>query len=297
MIASGRPHAVVTANVDFLVQAQRDVELRRILLEADLVLCDGTPLAWASRWLGNALPERVAGADLAPHLMALAAQKGYRVFFLGAAPGVAAEAEARLLRQFPTLKIVGTYAPPFQHLLEMDHAEIVRRVRAARPDIPARLVWLPEAGEMDRDAPPCARGVPAAIGVGVRQSTFSAGRVKRAPGWNAPLRGGVALPPVAQEPRRLLGRYATDFGVLRDRSSSGKLTTGRRGGGTWRRAREVNERRARLARRRCGTQAHPRAALETDPVFRADVAGPRHALRARFVERSAAYRRHRASLT
>src|SRR5688572_10721662 len=66
MIASRRPHYVVTANVDFLVQAHRDVELRRILLEADLVLCDGTPLVWASRWLGNALPERVAGSDLAP---------------------------------------------------------------------------------------------------------------------------------------------------------------------------------------------------------------------------------------
>src|SRR5262249_19474611 len=52
MIASGRPHYVVTPNVDFLVQARRDAELRRILLEAHLVLCDGTPLVWASRWLG-----------------------------------------------------------------------------------------------------------------------------------------------------------------------------------------------------------------------------------------------------
>src|SRR5215217_6917210 len=75
MIASRRPHYVVTANVDFLVQAHRDVELRRILLEADLVLCDGTPLVWASRWLGNPLPERVAGADLVPALMQVAAEK------------------------------------------------------------------------------------------------------------------------------------------------------------------------------------------------------------------------------
>src|ERR1043166_7386692 len=56
MIASRLPHYVVTANVDFLVQAHRDVELRRILLEADLVLCDGTPLVWVSRLLGNPLP-------------------------------------------------------------------------------------------------------------------------------------------------------------------------------------------------------------------------------------------------
>src|SRR2546422_1555061 len=44
MMASRAPHYVVTANVDFLVQARRDIELRRILLDAPLALCDGTPL-------------------------------------------------------------------------------------------------------------------------------------------------------------------------------------------------------------------------------------------------------------
>src|SRR5512144_2678283 len=84
MVASGQPHYLVTANVDFLVQARADIELRRILFDAHLVLCDGTPLVWASRLLGNALPERVAGADLVPQLIRLAAARGYRLFFLGA---------------------------------------------------------------------------------------------------------------------------------------------------------------------------------------------------------------------
>src|SRR5512135_1994126 len=77
MVASRQPHYLVTANVDFLVQALRDIELRRILLEAHLVLCDGTPLVWASRWLGNPLPERVAGSDLVPRLLELAARRNY----------------------------------------------------------------------------------------------------------------------------------------------------------------------------------------------------------------------------
>src|ERR1044071_6384537 len=84
MVASPRPHYLVTANVDFLVQAQDDVEMRRSLFAAHLVLCDGTPLVWASRLLGNPLPERVAGADLVPLLMRVAEEKGYRIFFLGA---------------------------------------------------------------------------------------------------------------------------------------------------------------------------------------------------------------------
>src|SRR3954465_10409601 len=66
MIATRKPHYAVTANVDFVVQAQHDVELRRIFFDAHLVLCDGTPLVWASRVLGNPLKERVAGADVVP---------------------------------------------------------------------------------------------------------------------------------------------------------------------------------------------------------------------------------------
>ena len=81
MVTSRRPHYLATANVDFLVQASQDVELRRILFDAHLVLCDGTPLVWASRLLGNPLPERVAGSDLVPLLLKVAEEEGYRPFF------------------------------------------------------------------------------------------------------------------------------------------------------------------------------------------------------------------------
>src|SRR5215213_4338831 len=91
MIESGEPHYIATANVDFLVQAAKDVELRRILFDAHLVLCDGTPLLWASRLLGNELPERVAGSDLVPLLLRVAAEKEFRVFLLGATPDSAAQ--------------------------------------------------------------------------------------------------------------------------------------------------------------------------------------------------------------
>src|SRR3954463_3930325 len=95
MVESRRPHYVVTPNVDFLVQARTNPELHRILCEADLVLCDGQPLVWASRWLGNPLPERVAGADLAPALIAQAERLGHRIFLLGATPESNAAAAQR----------------------------------------------------------------------------------------------------------------------------------------------------------------------------------------------------------
>src|SRR5580658_2127283 len=107
MVASRRPHYLVTANVDFLVQAQQDVELRHILTEAHLVLCDGTPLVWASRLLGNRLPERVAGSDLVPVLLKVAAEKQYRVFLLGATPDSVEEAASCLRRKHPSLLLAG----------------------------------------------------------------------------------------------------------------------------------------------------------------------------------------------
>src|SRR5262249_23314827 len=135
MIATREPHYLVTPNVDFLVQARKDVELRRILFEAHLVLCDGTPLVWASRLLGNPLPERVAGADLVPLLIQVAALKRYRLFLLGATPESALRALTRLKQEHPGLNIFGHYSPPFNRLLEMDHDEIKDRIINAEPDL------------------------------------------------------------------------------------------------------------------------------------------------------------------
>lgn len=211
MVASRRPHYLVTANVDFLVQAQEDVELRRIMFDAHLVVCDGTPLVWASRLLGNPLPERVAGADLVPLLIRLAAEKGYRLFFLGATPEASNRAVENLRRQYPELIIAGHYSPPFSHLLEMDHAEITRRIREARPDFlfvsfgcPKQEKWIAMHYR--------SLGVPVAAGVGATID-FLGGQVKRAPLWMQRT-GTEWIFRLIQEPRRLSGRYAKDLWVF-----------------------------------------------------------------------------------
>ena len=208
MIESRKTHQLVTANVDFLVQSLSDVELRRILVEADLVLCDGTPLVWASKWLGHALPERVAGADLVPLLIEQAVQRQHRIFFLGGKPEVAAKAVQRLKEQHPTLQIAGQYSPPFAPLLEMDHREIRRRVRKARPDILLVSFGCPKAEKWI--AMNCRTlGVPVCIGVGATID-FLAGEVKRAPEWMRDC-GMEWIYRFLQEPARLGPRYALDL--------------------------------------------------------------------------------------
>lgn len=211
MIASGRPHYLVTANVDFLVQARTDVELRRILAEAHLVLCDGTPLLWASRFLGNPLPERVAGSDLVPLLLEAAAEEKYRVFMLGATPECVERAATRLRTDYPGLVLAGYYSPPFNALLEMDHEEIKRRIVAARPDLLLISFGCPKA-EKWIAMHYRTLGVPVAIGVGATID-FLAGQVRRAPPWMRRA-GAEWLFRLAQEPRRLFKRYVRDFWVF-----------------------------------------------------------------------------------
>jgi len=217
MIASGQPHYIATANVDFLVQSLEDIELRRILFDADLVVCDGTPLVWASGILGNRLKERVAGSDLVPRLLQQAEEKGYRVFFLGGQEEVLEAAVQKVREQHPKLEIAGAYSPPYAPLLEMDHDEICRRLNEARPDMcfvsfgcPKQEKWI----WMNRDKV----RVPMSIGVGATID-FLAGNVKRAPVWMRRV-GLEWVFRMLQEPRRLVRRYSKDlwvfgFGILR----------------------------------------------------------------------------------
>ncbi|WP_353566168.1 WecB/TagA/CpsF family glycosyltransferase [Haloferula sargassicola] len=211
MIASGRPHLLATANVDFLAQVQEDEALQQILVDADLIFCDGTPLVWMSKLLGDPLPERLAGSDMVPLLLDLAQDKGFRVFFLGGRDEVVAVAGEKILERWPKLKIAGMYSPPFAPLDRMDHEDICRRVRESGADMlfvsfgcPKQEKWL--ALNYRR------AGVPLAIGVGATID-FLAGTVKRAPVWMRKC-GLEWLFRVLQEPKRLAGRYWTDIRVV-----------------------------------------------------------------------------------
>lgn len=211
MIEEGKPHLLATANVDFLAQVQEDEGLRRILVDADLVVCDGTPLVWMSRLLGDALPERVAGSDLVPLLLDLAAGQGYRVYFLGGRDEVLGTALEKIRERWPALEVAGMYSPPFAPLEKMDHADICRRIREARADMlfvsfgcPKQEKWL---ARNYREA-----GVPVAVGVGATID-FLAGAVKRAPVWMRKT-GLEWFYRVMQEPKRLAGRYWKDIRVV-----------------------------------------------------------------------------------
>lgn len=104
---------VVTPNVDHIVQLEKDEELKRVYENASLILTDGKPLIWISNWYKTPIKEKISGSDLFPRVCDLAAKKGYTMYLLGAAEGVADKAAKNLMNKYKGLNIVGTYSPPF----------------------------------------------------------------------------------------------------------------------------------------------------------------------------------------
>lgn len=177
-IVQGGPHLVATANAEMIMMAQQDKELASILTSADLVVPDGAGVVWAARRQGCSMPERVAGFDLTQRLLALSAEKGYKVYLFGGAPGIADQARITAEKKYPGLKIIGVRDGYF---METEDKIIADEIHHAQPDIllaalgvPKQEKWLAKYKNI--------LNVPLAMGVG---GTFDvmAGTVTRAPLW------------------------------------------------------------------------------------------------------------------
>lgn len=169
---------VCTVSPEFVMIAQDDPDFMRVLHDADRCVADGVGLLIASRLLGHSLPERVTGSDGVPRIAERAANEGWRLYLLGAAPGVAEQAAARLQARYPGLHIAGTYAGS---PAPAEEDNIITRINDSQPDIlfvaygaPRQDVWI--ARNRDRLA------VHVAMGVG-GTFDFIAGTVPRAPVW------------------------------------------------------------------------------------------------------------------
>ena len=101
LIEAGRPAQQMSINAAKMVAVRKDHRLRAIAEACALVSADGQPVVWASRLLRDPLPERVAGIDLMNELLEVAAQRGYKVFVLGARPETLLRAIERLERRLP----------------------------------------------------------------------------------------------------------------------------------------------------------------------------------------------------
>lgn len=204
-IQSGLPHQHVVVNVDKLVKASRDPELRRIINDCALINVDGMPVVWASRLLGKPLKERVAGVDLFEALMRRAGEKGWRVFLLGAREEVVSAVASTYQRKYPKLVLAGYRNGYWKG--EAEEAEVARQIRDSRADLLFVAISSPKK-EQFLGRYQAEMKIPFAMGVG---GTFDVaiGRVRRAPLWMQ--RWGLEwFYRFLQEPRRMFRRYFID---------------------------------------------------------------------------------------
>lgn len=200
-IKSGRPHQHVVVNVDKLVKASRDPQLRRIINECALINADGMAVVWASRLLGKPLKERVAGVDLFESIMQRAAAKTWRVFLLGAQEEVVSRVKHDYERKYPGLTVAG-YRNGYW--TQEDEQSVARQIEAAQADILFVAISSPKK-EQFLNRYQAEMRIPFAMGVG---GTFdvAAGKVKRAPKWMQKS-GFEWFYRFLQEPRRMFKRY------------------------------------------------------------------------------------------
>ena len=196
---------VVTPNVDHIVQLETNKELQNVYANASLILTDGKPLLWIAKWYGTPIKEKISGSDLFPLLCERAAQKGYKMFFLGAAEGVAAKAAENLSKRYKGLQVVDTYSPPIGFEKNTDEINKIKKlIKETEPDILIVGLGCPKQEKFMYYH--CKElGVPLSLGLGA-SFDFEAGNIKRAPKWMAN-NGLEWLFRITQDPKRMAKRY------------------------------------------------------------------------------------------
>jgi len=203
------PAMVIYVNAHTLELTARDAAYRKIVQEAAIVMNDGIGVSLAAKIVGGPnFPANLNGTDLTPLILKLAAEQGWRVFLLGAAPGVAAKAAAKFVENNPALKISGTHSGFFA-ATELDG--VIQQIRDANTDVlivgmgnPVQEQWLVRHQAQT--------GAKLGVGVGAFLD-FSAGVFPRAPMWMQKMKIEW-LYRMSREPRRLWKRYLVEAPVF-----------------------------------------------------------------------------------
>lgn len=198
-----QPLMIGMVNAAKIVAMHRNKSLFDALASSDHVLADGMAVVWASRILGQPLPERIAGIDLFENLLQMGHQEEFSAYFLGATQDVLDEVIRKVRAKHPNLRIAGSHHGYFK---EDESGAMAKTIRNSHCDMlfvgmssPRKETFLAEWGS--------SLGIAVCHGVGGSFDVL-AGKVRRAPR----LLQGAGLEwayRVIQEPRRLCRRYLT----------------------------------------------------------------------------------------
>jgi len=198
----------VVVNAAKIVNAQKDEQLKKSIVDCDIINADGQSIVWASRILRKPLVERVAGIDLMQNMVLLAAQKGYKCYLLGATEEVVYKVAKKYEAEHGK-SIVGGYRNGY---FEKEEEEMIAgEIAASGADTlfvamtsPKKEIFLNRYKDLIK--------VPFIMGVGGSFDVV-AGKTKRAPLWMQ--KSGLEwFFRVIQEPGRLWKRYLTTNSIF-----------------------------------------------------------------------------------
>jgi N-acetylglucosaminyldiphosphoundecaprenol N-acetyl-beta-D-mannosaminyltransferase len=211
-VDSHEPCIVANHNLHSLYLYQRDSKLREFFSTAKWIHADGMGIVLLARAAGAEVDRsiRVTYVDWLPILMARAAQRNWRVFYLGSKPGVADRGIAILREKFPGLNITATHG--YFDPVGEENERVVEKIRAFSPNVvlvgmgmPRQERWIID--NMDRLGPavllPCGASI-----------DYVAGEIPTPPRWAG--RCGLEwLYRLVAEPGRLWKRYLVEpWGLL-----------------------------------------------------------------------------------
>ena len=204
LLQRGARGYICVTGVHGIMEAQGDERFRDILNGSFLTTPDGKPTVWVGRWQGLKNMTRVYGPDFMLELCKISIDRGYRHFLYGGKPGVADALKDKLKSQFPGLRIVGTYTPPFRQLTHQEESELEKQLRDTHPDI----LWCGlSTPKQERFMAQYSDRLPVNLMIGVGAAfDINSGNLKDAPRWMKDA-GLQWLHRMYKEPRRLAGRY------------------------------------------------------------------------------------------
>ncbi len=132
MLKEKKAHKIYTPNSEIIMQAQRDVALKQLLNEADLLVADGAGVVLASRILGRKVKQKVSGVDLIRRIFMNTDRRATSFFIFGGKPGVAEQASINILSEFPRANISGFRNGYFN---DSDIPGIINQINAAKAEI------------------------------------------------------------------------------------------------------------------------------------------------------------------
>lgn len=218
MIRSSKNHYIVTPNPEMVMYAQKHEWFKEVLNNASMSLVDGVGLIWAAKYLSlpltrtpvlrqiqefwqwiitgaavvlaphklNVIPEHLRGSDMVWEIAKLASERNYRIFLLGAGPGVALKAARVMQELYPKLNVVEVMVgPPYE-----DEVDVIQSIQQTKPQIIFLAYPADKQMQWMREMLPQLSGV-IAVGIGgaldfIVQGTAVNASVKNSPAIRAP---------------------------------------------------------------------------------------------------------------